>query len=236
MLIYKVTNKVNGKIYVGQTVKDLDRRKAVHLCNAKVGRHGNYFHNAVRKYGSENFDWEILEECNTIGELNEREEYWIKELKTISPNGYNLMGGGNNSTHHKETIDKMSEVKKGKTFSEEHRKKMSVASKGKSKSKKHCENIAEARKGKTHSEKTRIKMSEAKKGKKRKPFSEEFRKNISEAKQGENHPQSKLTEADIIDIRKWYKEGMAQREIGEIKNVVQTNISCIVNYKRWKHI
>ncbi len=119
MIIYKVTNKINGKIYVGQTVGDLKRRKSVHLSNAKAGREDNYFYNAIGKYGSDNFNWEVLEECNDIDKLNEREEYWIKELNTISPSGYNLRYGGKNSLYSEEHKIKMSESKQGKNHTEE---------------------------------------------------------------------------------------------------------------------
>ncbi len=55
MLIYKVVNKVDGKIYIGQTVGNLNRRKSEHLNDAKVGRYDSYFHNALRKHGKDNF-------------------------------------------------------------------------------------------------------------------------------------------------------------------------------------
>ena len=96
MLIYKVENKINGKIYIGQTIRTLEKRKSDHINDTFKGS-SLPFHNAIKKYGQYNFGWKILEECNSIEELNEKEEYWIRKLNTISPNGYNLRYGGKNS-------------------------------------------------------------------------------------------------------------------------------------------
>ena len=54
--------------------------------------------------------------------------------------------------------------------------------------------------------------------------------------QGENHPYSKLTEFDIIDIRKMSNNGMLQHEIAKIKNITKSNVGYIVNYKTWNHV
>lgn len=85
--IYKTTNLVNGKIYIGKhTINNID--------NSYIGS-GVYFRKAVKKYGRENFSKEILEICVQCKHyLNLREKYWINEFKTIIPNGYNLTVGG----------------------------------------------------------------------------------------------------------------------------------------------
>jgi group I intron endonuclease len=83
MVIYKTTNLVNGKFYIGKDAKN----KKSYLGSGKVLKH------AIQKYGKDNFKKEILETCNTLEELSEREKYWIKELKAIE-NGYNLAEGG----------------------------------------------------------------------------------------------------------------------------------------------
>jgi group I intron endonuclease len=83
MVIYKTTNLVNGKFYIGKDVKN----KKSYLGSGKVLKQ------AIQKYGKDNFKKEILERCNTLEELDEREKYWIKELKAIE-NGYNLTEGG----------------------------------------------------------------------------------------------------------------------------------------------
>lgn len=91
MVIYLVTNKINGKKYVGQTIRPLSERWKDH-CRAKDK---NYFHNAIRKYGADNFTREVIDTAETVEELDEKEIYWIAKLNTLFPNGYNLKEGGN---------------------------------------------------------------------------------------------------------------------------------------------
>lgn len=93
MIIYKVINIKNNKLYIGMTTKTLKYRKNTHLNSMKCG--SNYiFHNAIRKYGIDNFEWEIICECFSKEELNEKEIYYIKEFNTLTPNGYNISTGG----------------------------------------------------------------------------------------------------------------------------------------------
>jgi group I intron endonuclease len=159
MDIYKATNNITEESYIGYATVDLKVRKRNHKSSTNRGD-GCYFHNAIRKYGWNNFRWILLEQGVMDFEiLKELEIYWIKEFGTKYPNGYNLTDGGGGIYGHKhseETRRKLSEVKKGKKrgpVSEEAKKKMSEALKGK----------IPWSKGKTLSEETRRKMSEAKK-------------------------------------------------------------------------
>lgn len=88
--IYKIENKVNGKIYIGQSI-EIENRWKKHL------RANDDFivHKAIHKYGKENFTFSIVEECG-IDELNNREIYWINFYQSIVPNGYNMIPGGSN--------------------------------------------------------------------------------------------------------------------------------------------
>ena len=97
--IYCYTNKQNGKKYVGQT-NNIKRRYKQHkedsFKNYNDARYNQAIHCAIRKYGLDNFDFEILEvlENKTSEEVNERETYWIREKNSLSPNGYNLKATG----------------------------------------------------------------------------------------------------------------------------------------------
>lgn len=91
--VYKVTNSLNGKIYVGQTKQAIEKRFIQHLhADSPLGQ-------AMRQCGAENFTIEVIEECKTQEKANERERFWIKVLNCKVPNGYNLRngasGGGN---------------------------------------------------------------------------------------------------------------------------------------------
>ncbi len=85
MIIYKTSNLINGRIYVGK-----DKHN-----NPKYLGSGNILNQAINKYGIENFQKEILEYCNTEEELNDREKYWIDKLNSLNIyGGYNLTKGG----------------------------------------------------------------------------------------------------------------------------------------------
>lgn len=86
--------------------------------------------NAIIKYGKENFTIDIIEICNTIKQLNERESYYINFYNSLSPNGYNLTTGGNNKKLSEETKKKISQANKGKKRTEETKKKLSESHKG----------------------------------------------------------------------------------------------------------
>lgn len=93
--IYKIVNKINGKVYVGQSVDIVERWKqhGYKAFNQNELAYNSAIHAAFRKYGIENFELVVLEEC-AVSELDERERYWIQELDCLSPNGYNVLVGG----------------------------------------------------------------------------------------------------------------------------------------------
>ena len=93
--IYKITNNINGKIYIGQSI-DIKERWKQHLYkayNKKEIGYNSAIHQAFRKYGIDNFSFEIIELCEKE-KLDEKEIYWIEKLNTLSPQGYNILPGG----------------------------------------------------------------------------------------------------------------------------------------------
>ena len=122
--IYKITNKLNGKFYIGKTKYAVKTRIYHHLytCNHRNDVN-SAIHNAIRKYGIENFDIEVIDEASSLEELNEKEIYWIDKLQSRNPSiGYNLAKGGEGGVggphfaghrHSDETRAKMSADRKG---------------------------------------------------------------------------------------------------------------------------
>lgn len=109
MIIYKITNRVNGKVYIGQTVTSLKQRWKCH-------RHSSancIFHKAIRKYGAENFTVEQIDIAADVDELNMKEKYWIRHYNSMIPNGYNSTDGGDNFVVSETVRKKMSEKRKG---------------------------------------------------------------------------------------------------------------------------
>lgn len=146
MIVYKATNKINGKCYIGQTRHSLEHRKIAHLRCAKKGV-DTHFYQAIRKYGADNFEWEIICSTNDKQRLNELETFYITKFDSIK-HGYNMVDGGDNNvmdiesvkTRHDEIMkspevrkkisESMKKLRKEKGFSEEHRRKLSESAKG----------------------------------------------------------------------------------------------------------
>lgn len=198
MTVYRITNTINGKIYIGQTTLTTDRRWKMHLRDCTKERN-NKFYNAIKKYGSENFAIDIVEENITSKEmLNEREKYWIAHYDCYK-NGYNSTPGGETSPMCDPIVaKKISETMKGRKFTEEHKRHIREAMAGKSGtphteehkkymselmmnrvvSEQTCEKLRQINTGKKQSIATRKKRSEAMKGRK---FTEEHKSKISES-------------------------------------------------------
>jgi group I intron endonuclease len=160
--IYKITNKVDGKIYVGQTIQVLEDRWRQHK---KIGSNCRYLKRAFNKYGIDNFEFNLI--CICFDEdLDKYEIQYMEKYSSMVPNGYNLRKGGNSGKHHEETKKKISESLKGRTdifnhnlgksVSEETKKKISNALKGRT-------DIIYAKNqlGIPHTEETKKKISES---------------------------------------------------------------------------
>jgi group I intron endonuclease len=149
MIIYKITNLINKKIYIGMDCNN----------NPKYFGSGKLIIYAIKKYGRHNFKKEILEFCD-FSNIYEREKYWIEKLNSRNRNiGYNICIGGEG-------------VMCGRTFSEEHKRKLSEALKGNQHLKgkypseetkrKISESCKGKNKGKHMSEEAKIKMNKTK--------------------------------------------------------------------------
>lgn len=165
-VVYLVTNRINGKQYVGKTVYTLRSRRFQHEHTA-LRMPSLFFHRALRKYGFKSFTWEVLF-CGGKNLLLDRwEKYYIKLLETKVPNGYNLTDGGEGicgMVFSEESRAKMSDAKRGIKHSLKTRIKMSAAHKGRKYSVEHCNNISASQKGRKHTPEAKAKISAALKG------------------------------------------------------------------------
>ena len=182
-IIYKITNKINGHAYCGKSKPGLKKRWKDHKYLANMIDDNNYFHNAIKLYGSDNFTLETLCECDTPEILNIMETFKIIIHKThVTEGGYNLTWGGDGSygyKHSEESKKKMSLSKLGKyegnknpnygktgidsiwfgkKHSPETKQKMSKNMQGIKRSIEGCENIRKSQIGKTLSDETRKKL------------------------------------------------------------------------------
>ena len=108
MIIYKVTNLITGKCYIGKTSQTLESRKARHLKSVRRGD-STKFYNSIRKYGIDNFIWEIIDSTDNMQSLNELETKHILENDSFR-SGYNMTLGGDGG----DTISSKSEEEKRK--------------------------------------------------------------------------------------------------------------------------
>lgn len=169
--IYKINCLANEKSYIGIT-EDFERRLAMHWSRARTGNQA-VLCKAIRKYGENNFNVKIIDKVETWEEACKREIYYIKNLKTKIPNGYNMTDGGEGTL--------------GLLVSEKVKQKLSIAHKG--------------------------------------------------LQVGEKHGSAKVTEQDVLTIRKRYKtERISSSQLAEKYGVKLEQIYCIISGKSWSHI
>jgi group I intron endonuclease len=166
-IIYKFTNIINGKVYIGVTNRGIKTRRYEHILGSRTNPKFK-FHQAIKKYGIDSFKEEILvENVMTRDEANKLEIYYISIFDSYK-NGYNMTQGGGNRgefKHTDESKEKMSKSHLGKKISNEHSKNISNSLKGKAKSIEHRLNVIKAITGLKRSEEEKINMSNRMKGK-----------------------------------------------------------------------
>ena len=185
MSVYKITNKIDGKSYIGQTINSLEERFRTHCAKSSQGKCPKLW-NAIQFHGSNNFTTELLwsKPGCLVEELDAKEREFIKVYDTLCPKGYNLMDGGHGARHNEESRQKISQAKKKlwtekgdeirhkisiKGVSEETRHKMSESCIKKYIEKPELKEFLHSRIGKIHTDETRDKMVEAWKVRKEDP-------------------------------------------------------------------
>ena len=118
MLIYKITNKINKKVYIGQTTRKLKSRWRGHVSSSVLNKSNNLFHNAIQKYGEDAFEVEQIDFANSREELDVLEKHYIEKFDSLHPNGYNLKTGATGARYSSHSKNKMREAKLGTTVSE----------------------------------------------------------------------------------------------------------------------
>ena len=223
--IYKTTNNINGKIYIGQRFSN--RRDIEYLGSGKILKL------AIKKYGKKNFTKEIIEICLTKSALDKREIYWIDFFDSRNRKiGYNITKGGGGTLgvklvfteEHKLNISKS---KKGKTLTEEH--KLSI-------SKYHADISGDKNPmfGKTHTKEVKELLKTINIGKK---YTKETKKKQSEQRKGEKNSNAKLNEKDVLKIRNDFSNNKKMIvEMAKEYNVNEPCISKIIHRRTWKHI
>jgi group I intron endonuclease len=210
MDVYLITCSANGKQYVGSTVNGWEERWRGHKSCMKNGRSNPAMQNSFNAYGMDAFSCRLLETVDEgLERLVEREQYWIEELNTMAPVGFNCRDAGNQGSLTDAAKSRVSESLKQyyteNSMSDETKQKISDALSGRQRPEEVRRKISEAHQGRTVSEETkarisdgvkqyyaendvseetRQKISETLTGIKRAPFSDEHRQKLSAAKKG----------------------------------------------------
>lgn len=244
--IYSLTNRNNGKRYIGQS-RNLQKRKTTHEWLLRNHRHFNIHLQRAWDSG-DRFDFEILEEC-TKEELNEKEIEWIKKLDTMRC-GYNLCEGGEATDGYhftEEQKEKISKANKGRKTTEETIQKRKNTLKEHMKDEEFSKQLRESRrqqakkrgfgghnKGIPCSEEKKTVLSEKLKGR---YISQEHKDKLRELYSGEKSITAKLKERDVVDIRYRFLCGERQKDINkDYPDVKPQTIYDIVRFRRWKHL
>lgn len=234
--VYAHINKINGKIYIGQTCMKPEKR-----WNSGKGYKDNpYFYRAIQKYGWDNFDHEIIASKLTKDEADNFEKLLIEKLDLLDPNkGYNLKEGGSHGSPSEISRTNISNAAKKRSENEEWRRKqrashvgLQVGERNSMYGKKHTEEAKqkqrEASLGKHPSDATRSKMSESHRGEKNnmygKQHSDETKKKISKAIGKEKHPKARKVNQYTLDgvfIQTWDY----MKQAGETLDIPPQNIS-----------
>lgn len=111
MHIYKITNCVNGKIYIGQTVQENPKMRWYSHCDYVRKGKKSHLYDSMRKHGIENFVWEIIDCAIDINELNQKEQRWLEYYQSIAT-VYNNRAAGGNKIHSDKSKLKMKEAQK----------------------------------------------------------------------------------------------------------------------------
>lgn len=235
MIIYLVTNKINGKKYIGQTTRSLQIRWAEHY----KGKHPNsVLYLAVQKYGRENFVVEVISTACSVDELNNLEQIYIKQYDTLAPNGYNLTTGGLNALCSDEARLRMSQGRIGMKLSETHKANIVKHLKGRPVSDETKKKLHESNLNKKRSDVTRQRMSEAKKGS---VFSALTRQRMSESHKGKKVTlQTTEKRASISkDTATLIKRLLETESIKKISMMLDVKTYVITDIKRgrtWKDL
>lgn len=230
--IYKTTNLINGKIYIGQTTKSERVLKGTYKGS------GTYLGNAINKYGYNNFIVELICYAKNKDQLDELEKQYIINFNSIRPSGYNLMqgGGGGNSLEfmsyeeRKEFCNKVSVGSIGRILSENHKNNIGKSCKNvwdnlsKEKREIHSNKLRIANINKIHSEETKNKLRKFNLGK---STSEITKNKISIALI--NRPKSE-------DSKKKIKNYSNNRSKIHIENLKLSSIRRWENYRKQKSL
>lgn len=252
--IYKITNVVNNKCYIGSAV-DIDRRFSRHIDDLEKNRHHSAaLQRAWNKYGKNNFIFEMLENILNKSALIDREQYYLDNLRpeyNICPHAGSSLGRPCKEENKKKISDKL----KGRKFSEETKRKISQALSGKKKEAEHVEKMRQSLMGRDAWNKNETKetnnsvqniskaLKERFKNKKNHPnygkhHSKETKQKISNARKNTAGSKAKLTKEQVVEILNTHNKNklLTCKDLAALVNSDIATVWRIINKKAYKYI
>jgi group I intron endonuclease len=220
MIIYKITNKINGMVYIGMTKRPLKIRWKAHLNLANSNKNFK-LHQAIKKFGKENFDIIEIAGSNSIEELDVLERHFISLYACKYPNGYNMTVGGKGSSGivftDKQRKQISERLKNRPPVSNETRLKLSKASKGRVMPKEIVELVRIKRLGQKRTNEQKSLISNNRKG-----------KGLL------NDSARKFEKEKVFLAMKLLQDNIKQAEIVKLTGLTQSYISNLKTGKRGK--
>jgi group I intron endonuclease len=234
--LYRITDILSGKVYIGQSSKETERWRQ-HRYFARQEEPIQYIHRAMKKYGVEHFVYEVIATCKTREDADETEIQLIKQYDSRNPmKGYNLAPGGDHAWN--AGLPSEQQPMYGKHHSEESKKKISASNMGKEMPP-HTDDWKKQASlwltGRPCSEETKEKRSKSRIGI---LHSEDTKRQMSKSRMGkyvgENHPNSKLTWDIVKAMRDEYlSSGITYSQLATKYGLSRSTVSNILNNKAW---
>jgi group I intron endonuclease len=253
--VYLIRNTINGKCYIGQTRCNVIKRFHQHVKKAERGSFGP-LHSAMKKYGSDSFELSVLD-TPLLENLSSSEVSWIKNMKTLSPDGYNISRGGNAPPIiiGDDVKKKISMSLRGHKISAETRRKIADSLRGRklqpeiiekikaSLAQPECRQLrSKTMTGKKRNQITKNKLSESSK----KMWSDpKFHADMSKTRQGSGNSRALITEQNVVQIKTEWKNYDASSRgavtsfcemMGRKFNVNAPVIFRLIRCHSWKHV
>jgi len=227
-IIYKITNSINNKLYIGQTWQILSARFYQHTHNKDCPK----LYNAMKKYGVSNFIMEPIFSIKTQKDADAFEDFFIKKYDTIK-NGYNIKDGGSYGRHSEATKKKLSELNMGINNPMFGKCGILNNNYGKPISAEQRQRLLIINTGKIVSNSTKHKMSEAHRGDKNpnygKPMSNEQKQKISIAHIGKKISEETKQKISVTNIGRQYSEEDIQKYIDAAPKGEQHHAAVVTN-------
>lgn len=233
--IYLIRNKINDKVYVGQTWQSLKQRWA----NGKGYILCTYLNNAILSYGKDKFYYEIITFCGTQETADLLEDYFINKYNSRNPEyGFNIKTGGSRGVPNEQTKLKMSESNKGdknyffgKSFAGPKHPQWGIPKSDETKRK-----ISEANTGKRFSPERKKEISDRIKGSGNPMYGKKHTESMKQKVRGNNHHSAKLKESDVKIIKQMLRDNIPLCEIARKFKITSGNVISIKKGKTWSHV